>query len=269
MAVVYRGWDTQLQRTVALKVLEVQPGFHRNTPDDDALHEAKTLARLEHPGIVPIYDAGRLPDGRVYCAMRLVVGERLNAFLAREKNLYERLRVFQKICEVIAFAHHSGVIHRDLKPQNVMVGKFGEVFVIDWGLAEWLTSTPLRAAGLGAGTTRYMAPEQGGEQPEPVDGRADVFSLGAILEDLIGPDAPKPLAAIANKSLAADPIDRYQHVEHLADDLSRFMDRLPVSAYDESLFERLGRFAARHRVLLLLLATYALVQFALFLLSRS
>jgi eukaryotic-like serine/threonine-protein kinase len=110
---------------------------------------------------------------------------------------------------------------------------------------------------------RYMAPEQARERVDSVDGRADIFSLGAILNDVMRRDRPRPLAAIAQKALAPDPVERYQHVQHLAADLKRFLDGLPVSAYDENLLERARRFAEKNRTLLLLLATYALVRFAL------
>ncbi|MGI9072661.1 MAG: serine/threonine-protein kinase [Bryobacteraceae bacterium] len=266
MGVVYAARDARLDRHIAVKVID--PDFGPAHAGTDAIEEAKILARLEHPGIVPIYDSGTLPDGRVYYAMRLVRGERLDAFLAREDSLLERLRVFQKVCDVVAFAHQCGIIHRDLKPQNVMVGSFGEVFVIDWGVAEWLVGSGGRRPETVVGTRRYMAPEQAGERPEPVDGRADIFSLGAILDDVMRGDRPRPLAAIANKALVPDPEERYQHVQHLAADLTRFLDRLPVSAYEENLLERALRFAERNKILLLLLATYAFVRFALFFLSR-
>lgn len=264
MGVVYAARDARLDRYVAIKVIDADFG---SAYAADAMEEAKILARLEHPGIVPIHDCGRLPDGRLYYAMRLVRGERLDGFLRRENSLLERLRLFQKICDAVAFAHNCGVIHRDLKPQNVMVGSFGEVFVIDWGVAEWLVGSRRERPAAVVGTVRYMAPEQAGERPEVVDGRADVFSLGAILDDVMRDDRPRPLAAIANEALAPDPAERYQHVQHLAADITQFLDCLPVTAYDENMLERVRRFAGRNRTLLLLLATYVFVRFALFLLN--
>lgn len=262
-ATVYEAWDRHLKRRVALKVIDSQRATHAG----DVLQETRTLARLEHPGIIPIYDAGQLENGRTYFAMRFVQGEPLSAFFAREKSLLERLRAFQKACDTVAFAHDSGVIHRNLNPQTILAGKFGEVFVTEWGLAEWLAGSGPAGAVLGAGMPSYMAPEQTGERSEAVDGRADVFALGAILRDLLREGESRPLAAIARKALALNPIDRYQHVEHLAEDVKRFLDHLPVSAYDESLIERVGQFASRHRVLLLILAVYALVRLTIFLLS--
>ena len=123
MGVVYEAWDSELERSVALKVIEGSPV------------EARTLAQLEHPGLVPVYDAGLLADGRGYYAMRLVRGQRFDDFLRAEPALPARLRMFQKVCEAVAFAHDRGIIHCDLKPQNLMAGNFGEVFVMDWGIA--------------------------------------------------------------------------------------------------------------------------------------
>src|SRR5207248_224584 len=99
------------------------------------------IARLEHPGIVPVHDAGELPDGRFYYAMKLVRGRRLDEEAVRLPELAARLGLFQKTCEAVAFAHAHGVLHRDLKPQNIMVGEFGEVLVMDWGVAKELHSS--------------------------------------------------------------------------------------------------------------------------------
>ena len=263
-AVVYEAWDTHLNRRVAFKIIDAR---HAGIAADEVLREATILARLEHECIVPIYDGGRLSGDRLYYVMRLVHGEPLGTFFAREPSLFARLRVFQKVCDAVAFAHDSGVIHRGLNPHSILAGNFGEVFVIDWGLAEWLAGSASTGIALASGTSRYLAPEQTGERSDPVDGRADVFALGAILHDLLREGESRPLAAIARKALAPDPIDRYQHVEHLAADLMRFLDHLPVSAYDETLLERAGQFANRHRVLLLVLAVYALVRLTIFLLS--
>lgn len=262
-AVVYAAWDKHLNRKVAFKIVDAR---RAGIDAGEVLQEAKTLARLEHAGIVPIYDAGRLPGGRLYYVMRFVQGEPLGAFFARENSLFARLRIFQKVCDTVAFAHDSGVVHRNLNPQSILAGNFGEVFIIDWGRAEWLAAASSAGAFI-SGTSHYLAPEQTGERSDPVDGRADVFSLGAILRDLLREGESRPLAAIARKALSPDPIDRYQHVQYLVDDLTRFLDHLPVSAYDETLLERAGRFAARHRVLLLVLAVYALVRLTIFLLS--
>jgi len=236
MGVVYRARDTQLDRTVALKVIEAGP------PD-----EPRTLARLEHPGLVPVYDSGTLPDGRTYYAMRLVEGKRLDDFLRNESALPARLRAFEKICEAVAFAHDRGVVHCDLKPQNVMTGAFGEVFVMDWGIAN--TQVP------GAGTPPYRCPEA---ERTP---RSDIYSLGRMLEDL-GP-LPRALASVAARAAALNPEARYATAQELAADVARFLDGLPVSAHREKVVERVARFGRKNHVLLLLLATYLVVKFAL------
>ena len=248
MGVVYRARDTLLDRDVALKIVSTEAS------------EAVLLARLEHPAIVPVYDAGILPDGRHYYAMRLVRGQRLDQFLPREGGLTARLRVFLRVCDAVAFAHSRSVIHRDLKPQNIMIGEFGEVFVLDWGIAQ---AAAAETRGV-AGTPRYMPPDAAQENGH----RFDVFSLGRVLEDIAGPAAPPPLAAIAARAAAADPSQRYGSVTDLAADVTRYLDRLPVTAYRESPMERLRRFGARNQVLLLLLAAYLAVKFALFFFRR-
>src|SRR5215211_3612041 len=134
MGAVHLAEDTELDRLVAIKVL--------NTPEitDDLrnrmIREAQIIARLEHPGIVPVHDVGTLPDGRIYYAMKFVRGSRLDEYAAEGVSLRDRLRKFQAVCEAVAFAHAHGVIHRDLKPQNIMIGSFGEVLVLDWGVAK-------------------------------------------------------------------------------------------------------------------------------------
>src|SRR3954463_674433 len=122
MGVIYHAFDGVLQRSIALKVL-------------NGTQEARTLASLEHPGILPVHDAGVLPDGRTFYAMKLVQGTRLDRYRATTPSTSDRLRTFLRICEPVAFAHSRGVIHRDLKPENLMIGDFGEVLVLDWGIA--------------------------------------------------------------------------------------------------------------------------------------
>ena len=149
--------------------------------------EARLIARLEHPGIVPVYETGTLPDGRVFYAMKLVAGARADRYVAGNPPLGERLRVVQRVGEALAYAHSCGVLHRDLKPQNVMVGRFGEVYVMDWGVE-----------GV-AGTPAFRAPEA------PLDERSDVYALGALVRFLLPADAPPALAAIAAKAMSQRP----------------------------------------------------------------
>ncbi|HTG92002.1 MAG TPA: serine/threonine-protein kinase [Pyrinomonadaceae bacterium] len=134
MGTVYLAEDRELSRQVAIKVLNVP------LVDDDSrqrmLREAEVIARLEHPGIVPVHDVGALDDGRIYYAMKYVRGRRLDEYVAQAESINDRLRKFQSVCDAVAFAHSHGVVHRDLKPQNIMIGAFGEVLVLDWGVAK-------------------------------------------------------------------------------------------------------------------------------------
>lgn len=216
MGGVYRVEDTALGRQVALKVIAVaDPGDELATR---LLREAHVIARLEHPGIVPVHDVGTLVDGRVFYTMKLVQGHRLDQHVLEAAR--ERLRIFQKICESVSFVHAQGVLHRDLKPENVMVGPFGEVLVMDWGISKVLRekvqpgSTDLHgkgshlmaaeqpspagtAHGAVLGTPGYMAPEQARGDVALLDERADVYSLGAMLRFLLSaqPDSDSKTTA--------------------------------------------------------------------------
>ena len=235
MGAVYLVFDEVLQRQAALKVIA-----------EAGAAEARVMAGLEHPGIVPVYDAGRLADGRSYYVMRYVEGAPLGRGSA---GLVERLQVFEKVCEAVAFAHHRGVVHRDLKPANIMVGRFGEVFVLDWGVA-----------GV-AGTPHFMAPEGQG-QPA-----ADIYSLGALLGLLV--DRQKPLLAVARKATSYRPEDRYASPEELIAEIRRYLAGEALLAYREKWWEKLARYGSRNKVLLLLLAAYLVVKFALYFLRPA
>src|SRR5207253_4507257 len=174
MGSVYLARDQELDRPVALKVLA--DGRTQADLQSRIAQEARILARLEHPGIVPIHDFGTLPDGRVYYAMKLVRGRRLDEWTADGHPLAERLGTFAKVCEAVAFAHAHGVLHRDLKPQNVMVGAFGEVLVMDWGLAKTVRGAPYPVL-----STPHAA-GGGAEQPEPsLAAPATSTQAGAVL----------------------------------------------------------------------------------------
>lgn len=159
MGGVYLAEDLALQREVAIKVLSL-PNLD-DASRERMLREAHILGQLEHSGIVPIHDVGFLDDGRVFYAMKLVRGIRLDAFVSEARPMGERLRVFLRACEAVAFAHSHGIIHRDLKPENIMVGPFGEVLVLDWGVAKRLPR-PGRAVDRDA--TRLPSIESASEQ---------------------------------------------------------------------------------------------------------
>ena len=293
MGTVYRARDRELGREVALKVIRLPEG----SPDVAArmLREARTLAQLEHPGIVPVHDVGTSPDGRAFYAMKLVRGSPLDALPA--SSVAERLRIVERICEAVAFAHAHGVIHRDLKPQNVMVGPFGEVLVMDWGVAKLTggggsslgagvaaseaarSASPTTGHGVVLGTPGYMAPEQAAGDPALVDARVDVYAVGAILRDLCAnresddtsskpgkptaAGAPRPLRAIIDKAMATDAANRYQDVTSLARDVAAFRAGEPVSAYRENLLERTQRIISRYRTPILLVLAYLVMRTAL------
>jgi serine/threonine protein kinase len=237
MGVVYAAHDSQLDRRVALKVM-----------DAAFAGEPRLIARLEHPAIVPVYEAGVLPDGRAFYAMKLVTGARLDRYLVSQPTLGERLRIVQRVAEALGYAHSQGVPHRDLKPQNVMVGAFGEVYVMDWGVE-----------GV-AGTPAFRAPEGAGEAA------ADIYSLGALL-DFVLPrtESPAALGAIAAKAMSEDPMSRYGGAAQVLVEIARFQEGQAVEAHRESVWQTLRRYASRNSVLLWLLAAYVGVRFFLFL----
>jgi serine/threonine protein kinase len=281
MATVYLARDRELGRDVAIKVLRAAG----ESPDlaERLRREARILARLEHPGLVPVHDMGTLPDGRVFYVMKRVRGRRLDEHLGDEPSPAARLRLFERVCETVAFAHAHGVIHRDLKPENVMVGPFGEVLVLDWGVAKLgdgfetggpassLRPAPAATAhGTVVGTPGFMSPEQ--ERGLAVDARADVFALGRILESLLaehaGPDGgparlPSPLASIVVKALAPEPDRRYAGARELGEDVARYLSGLRVLAHRENWLETLIRLAAKYKTPLGLIAAYVLMRAAL------
>jgi eukaryotic-like serine/threonine-protein kinase len=271
MGAVYLANDRELCRQVALKVLAAPHA------DADAAarlqREARVIAQLEHPGIVPVHDVGTLVDGRLYYAMKLVRGRRLDAHVDAATPLAERLRIFERVCEAVAFAHAHGVVHRDLKPANVMVGAFGEVLVMDWGLAKVRGDSPLPAAsasgasvpgetafGTVLGTPGFMAPEQAGGDVDRIDERSDVWSLGATLRFLVGPSPPAPLTSIVRRATQVDPAARYASVDELRRDVARFLAHERVLAHPESALVRVGRVASKYRVAIVLILAYLVVR---------
>ncbi len=283
--------DLRVGRPVAVKELlgsspQLAARFER---------EARVTARLQHPGIVPIYEIGRWPDGTPFYTMRMVDGQTLRAAIDAAPTLAERIALLPAVlaaAEAVAFAHSQRVIHRDLTPSNILVGAYGETVVIDWGLSKDLSTpsgddddeneperTPhgsanLTGAGAVIGTAAYMPPEQA--HAVPVDERADVYALGAILYHLLagrapytapttrellravktGPPrrveelarhAPRDLVSIVTKAMARDPNDRYATARELTEDFNRFQTGRLVEAHAYSRAERLLRFIRRNR----------------------
>jgi serine/threonine-protein kinase len=211
MGEVYRCGDDCLQRDLAIKVLRAELRGDAGA-EERFLREARLTGSLQHPGVVPIHQMGRLGDGRPCYTMKLVRGRTFADLLRDEPDGPERLprllAVVEKVCQAVAFAHSKGVIHRDLKPSNFMVGEFGEVQVMDWGLAKELSRAApgvppgeptenvetvgrveeragLSRAGAALGTPAYMPPEQAAGEWDIVDERADVFALGAVLYQVL------------------------------------------------------------------------------------
>ena len=246
MGVVYAGRDTSLDRPVVFKVLH--PNAYRNGEAIDRfLKEARICGNLQHPGIVPIHDLGRLADDRPFFTMRRVEGETLDVLLARRENPADDqvhvLNIFTQVCQTVAYAHSRNIVHRDLKPRNIMVGRFGEIQVLDWGIAKQLdhglphsnhgqnvattddTSNDGTKAGRVLGTPAYMSPEQARDSTQ-VDKRTDVFALGAILFEIltgrqlyestaIDPDVVIQSAADCNLEFASELLQEFHSDQEL------------------------------------------------------
>ncbi len=212
MGAILSGHDPNLGREVAIKVL-LEPHQAKPPYRQRFVEEARITSLLQHPGIVAVYEVGELPDNRPFFAMQLVKGQTLDALLAARKNPSEDLprflQTFERICQAIAYAHSHGVIHRDLKPLNVMVAPFGVVKVMDWGVAKVLaegdrdSATPPEVEetidptgdtrfGSVIGTPAYMAPEQAHGDVNLLDRRTDVFGLGGILCAILTGQPPYP-----------------------------------------------------------------------------
>jgi serine/threonine-protein kinase len=172
------------------------------------------------------------------------------------------------VCDAVSFAHARGVIHRDLKPANIMVGEFGEVLVLDWGVAKVLNRADYQSGTI-VGTAAYMAPEQAAGAVDQVDARSDVYALGKILKELMHDrDASRSLRAIWRKAANEDRESRYSGTEELAADVARLLNGEPVLAHHENWLERAGRILQRNRTLVLLLLAYLLMRSVLFFFLR-
>jgi serine/threonine protein kinase len=289
MGVVDCVWDSDLLRELAVK--RVRPELRA---DDRAvamfLWEARVTAYLDHPNIVPVHDLGRSPAGDPYFAMKRVAGASFEDVLRTLRasdpdatvrwTLARRLRAIHQVCQAVAFAHRRGVLHRDLKPGNIMLGEAGEVMVMDWGLAipvpgeagdRLRTVVPGGVDTASAGTPLYMSPEQA--RGEALDERSDVYALGIILYELAtlmrpyegGPDviaqvsrgATRPvreaspqlsaaLAAVIECAIRPERGERYASVQDLADDLERVIDgKSPIAEHATGL-RQLARFYMSH-----------------------
>ncbi len=323
MGLVLKVWDQDLRRQLAMKVVLGKKGGARAQEADPKtlgrfLEEAQVTAQLEHPAIVPVHELGLDEEGRVYFTMQLVRGRNLGqifALVKEEKEGWTQTRallVILQVCDAMAYSHAKGVIHRDLKPDNVMVGRFGEVYVMDWGLARVLGRQDLhdirikrdpstlsfvasdRRAGAQTssdsalytmdgdvvGTPSYMSPEQARGQVELLGPRSDVYSVGAMLYQLLTGEAPyvpagskvnahlvlrwllegppqpldahdskvaPELAAICEKAMARLPETRYADMSELAEDLRAYLERRVVKAYEAGASAEFRKWIARNK----------------------
>ncbi|KAA3642103.1 MAG: hypothetical protein DWP92_00015 [Armatimonadetes bacterium] len=329
MGVVQRVFDQDAQRHLALKVIlgQDQSRSSGGTPTVSNrtlgrfLEEAQITSQLDHPGIVPVHEIGVDHTGRVYFTMRLVEGEDLRTIFRRvrdmdpEWSMARALSVILRVCEALAFAHDKGVIHRDLKPANIMVGRFGEAYVMDWGLARVLgredshdlriqrvqgaeesgdfvrtardvdpggeqNSPVLTMDGDVIGTPAYMPPEQAHGQLDDVGAASDVYSLGAILYELLcgqvpyadrerisppyevlksvqegsptplhvtNPQVSAELEAICDKAMARSIEERYRSMEAFARDLRSYLEGRVVAAYETGAIAELRKWVIRNK----------------------
>jgi tRNA A-37 threonylcarbamoyl transferase component Bud32 len=267
-AIVYRAWDKELERSVAIKVLRDSAALS-DLARQRFRREAQTAAGLAHPNLVSLHDAGE-SNGRLYLIMELVEGRSLGGVLSKEKpTLRERVLWLEKVARGVASAHARGVVHRDLKPANILFTKSGEPKVADFGLAHLMESPlDLTRTGSTLGTPLYMSPEQIQGRSRDISPRTDVYALGAILYECltgraphegettvelysrivreapprprsVNPEISPDLEGILRRALDKNPARRYAHAEELASDLRRYLDGVPIFFRSAPLRDRL------------------------------
>lgn len=333
MGVVHRVWDDSLGRHVAMKVIRGQDEIGSSPVDsiDSATYqrfvrEAEITGQLDHPGVVPIHELGVDERNRTYFTMRLIDGDNLHhiyQLVKDEQSSWTQTRavgVIINVCDTIAFAHSRNIIHRDLKPANVMVGQFGETYVMDWGLAK-ARGTPAdnlddakaentKAVGSGScsiyphdetmdgsilGTPAYMPPEQAAGKINMLDDRSDVYSIGAMLYELLAgnrpykdldppprglqliqtvvgqsptslsvldPKCPAELVAICEKAMARSQSDRYATAQEMSEDLRAYREGRVVQAHRTGPWIELRKWIGRNRALSTAMVSAVLIAIA-------
>ncbi|ELP30448.1 serine/threonine-protein kinase [Rhodopirellula baltica] len=291
--IVEKAVDRHLEREVAIKRFS---DCDQVTEQERQrfLHEAKVTSQLQHPGIVPVHEMGDEHD--TFYVMKLLDGITLSEFIQQHhqsprvreaktpfqfgESLEPLLQRFVDICNAVAYAHQQGVVHRDLKPCNVMISGFGETVVLDWGLAHSAqqpeASSPLEPNGTVLGTPAYMSPEQARGETNRINSSSDLYSLGVVLYAIIAghhpyhgqpvarilqqvrkpscpdlrtsqPLVPKPLLSIVRKAIASSQHDRYASVEDLGNDVRRFIAGSSVSVHRENMIEKGMRWCRHHQ----------------------
>ena len=296
MGRVYEGRQENPRRTVAVKL--VRPGMATDKLLRRFEFEAQVLARLSHPGIAQIYAAGAEgegPDAQPYFVMEYIAGAKSITQYADDLKLSNqaRLSLFQKVCDAVAYGHQKGVIHRDLKPGNILVNASGEPKVIDFGIAKTTDSdmaltTMQTDVGRLLGTFQYMSPEQFDADPHAIDVRSDVYALGVVLYELLTGKPPyelqkrilpeiasivrqqeptpitsvnktlrKDVGIIAGKCLEKDKTRRYSSASELAADIGRHLAGDPIAAVAPSFYDGVARLARRHKAAATAVAGFA------------
>ena len=293
MGIVYEGEQEAPRRLVAIKV--VRESLLGGDADEYRVRlfqrEAQILARLKHPAIAAIYEGGRTGEGQHFFAMELVRGVPLNEYVrGRGLSRSRRLQLFRRICEAIHYAHLRGVIHRDLKPTNILVAEGDQPKILDFGLAritdaDAAMTTTTSAVGRIMGTLAYMSPEEARGDPAAIDVRSDVYSLGVMFYELLTDRLPyvitrtalpeavrviceepprRPggldrsllgdLETIALKALEKEPAHRFQSAAAFSDDIQRYLNDEPILARRAGPVYRFRKLVVRHKVFFVLLA---------------
>ncbi|QDV83845.1 protein kinase domain-containing protein [Planctomycetes bacterium TBK1r] len=269
MGRVWSARQTSLDRNVAVKVPMPELAGAGSVGESQFISEVVVTGQLEHPNIVPIYELGRDSTGIPFYSMKHVQGRPWNEFI-QENTIQENLEILMKVCDAIAFAHDRNFLHRDIKPHNVMVGEFGEVSVMDWGIAVSITKDPNQpwasVATGPAGTPAYMAPEMAAHNPSELGVVSDIYLLGAVLYEIVTGTPPHPktgdtgealLAAAANeiipttrsgelvdiarRAMATNLDDRYQSVQELQDAIREYQSHRESIKLSESADEHFAR----------------------------